>query len=70
LIAMQSSPVLKWQSSISTPWQLSGSQPSVFGPSASMVSPRTITLSQSTGCTCHIGERFSVTPWISTFRQR
>src|SRR5258708_24294730 len=76
LIAMQSSPVLKSQSLISTSVHDSGSQPSVLGPDSRLMLPPvivifcTVTLVQSTGWTCHIGEFFRVTPSISTFLQR
>src|SRR5260370_26576422 len=69
LMAMQSSPVLKKQSLISTSVHDSGSQPSVFGPKALMLSPRTVTFVQRQGCTCHIGDPRSETPSISTFLQ-
>src|SRR5690349_22186496 len=67
LIAIQSSPVLKKQSLINTSVHDSGSHPSVFGPNALIVSPRTVTLVHSTGLTCHMGEPSSVTPSMSTF---
>src|SRR5215471_18028551 len=76
LIAMQSSPVEKLQSLISTSVHDSGSQPSVFGADSRLalapviVMLRTMTLAQSTGWTCHMGEFFSVTPSINTFWQR
>ena len=70
LIAMQSSPVSKVQPSISTSAEDSGSQPSLFGPWLDMVTPRTVTLRQSTGCISHIGELRIVTPSMSTLRQR
>src|SRR5215471_16250575 len=66
LMAMQSSPVLKKQFSMRTSVHDSGSHPSVLGPEASIVSPRTITFVHSTGCTCHMGEPSKVTPSIST----
>jgi hypothetical protein len=70
LMAMQSSPVSKTQSSISTSRQDSGSHPSLLGPWLWMFSLRTMTFSHSTGCTSHIGEAIMVRPSISTFRQR
>ena len=76
LMAMQSSPVSKSQSLMSTSAQDSGSQPSVLGAESRLglapviVIPRTVTLEQSTGCTCHMGEFLSVTPSMSTFLQR
>ena len=56
LIAMQSSPVSKWQSSISTSRHDSGSQPSLFGPWVAMRTLRTVTFVHSTGWISHIGE--------------
>src|SRR5690349_18142479 len=58
LMAMQSSPVLKVQFSISTSVEHSGSQPSLFGPCVSMLTFRTVTLRHSTGLSSHIGEFF------------
>lgn len=55
LIAMQSSPVSKVQSSISTFLHESGLQPSVFGPLVFTVTPRTTTSSQYTGWIVHCG---------------
>ena len=72
LIAMQSSPVSKKQLLINTSRHDSGSQPSVLGPStdAWMCRSLTVTLVQSTGCTCHIGELRNFTPSMSTLAQR
>ena len=69
LMAMQSSPVSKVQSSISTSTQASGSQPSLLVPRLLAVTPRTITFLQNSGCMTQNGERVSVTPSISTFSQ-
>ena len=68
LIAMQSSPVSNVQRSISTSRHDSGSQPSLFGPWLSIVTPRTVTFVQSTGLISHIGELTIVTPSMSTLR--
>ena len=70
LMAMQSSPVSNVQFSISTSRHDSGSQPSLFGPWLSTVTPRIVTFSQSTGLRIHIGELVNVTPSMSTFLQR
>src|SRR5215469_14827557 len=76
LMAMQSSPVEKLQSLISTSVHDSGSQPSVFGADSRLalapviVILWTVTLLQSTGWTCHMGEFFNVTPSIKMFSQR
>src|SRR5581483_12233471 len=70
LIAMQSSPVLKKQLSISTSEQDSGSHPSVFGPEASILRLRTVTLVQRHGVTCHIGEFTKCTPSMRMFFER
>ena len=70
LMAMQSSPVSKTQFSMSTSRHDSGSQPSLLGPWETMLTPRTVTLVQSTGWISHMGERLIVTPSISTLRQR
>ena len=70
LIAMQSSPVSNSESSISTSLDDSGSQPSLFGPADTILTPRTITLRDSTGWITHIGALVIVTPSISTFVQR
>src|ERR1700684_2372654 len=69
-MAIQSSPVLKKQFSMSTSVQDSGSHPSVFGPKLLMVRLRTVTFVQSTGCNCHIGELNNVTSSTSTFLHR
>ena len=69
LMAIQSSPVLKKQLSISTSVQDSGSHPSVFGPALLMVSPRTMTFEDNTGWTFHMGEWSSVTPSMRRFLQ-
>ena len=66
LIAIQSSPVLKVQSSISTFLQDSGSQPSPLGPLLSTVTPRTVRSSQRSGWMTQNGERSRVTPSIRT----
>ncbi len=60
LTAMQSSPVLKKQFSMSTPSQLSGSQPSPLGPSLLTCTPRTITFFDSSGWITQKGERSRV----------
>jgi len=70
LRAMQSSPVSKKQPSMRTSVQDSGLQPSLFGPCELAVTPRTVTFVHSVGWRSHIGERTTVTPSISTFRQR
>ena len=67
LMAIQSSPVRKRQSSISTSSHDSGSQPSPFGPSFTIVHRRTVTFLDSTGCATQKGERNSVTSSTSTF---
>src|SRR5215475_39194 len=56
LIAIQSSPVLNTQRSISTSLHDSGLQPSLFGPPLEIFTPRTVTFSQRTGLISHIGE--------------
>ena len=66
-MAMQSSPVSKKQSSISTFLQLSGSHPSPLGPSFCICTPRTVRFSQKSGWITQNGERNSVTSSISTF---
>ena len=70
LIAMQSSPVSNTQRSMSTSRHDSGLQPSLFGPSLEIFTPRTVTFSQSTGWISHIGEFVIDTSSISTFRHR
>ena len=70
LIAMQSSPVSNTASSISTSVEDSGSQPSLLGPAETTVTPRTVTLRESTGWMTHIGALRIVTPSTSTFSQR
>ena len=71
LNAMQSSPVEIVQCSISTSVQDSGSMPSLFGPfGLSTVTPRIVTLRQSTGWMFHIGESLTVMPSSRTFSQR
>ncbi len=59
--AMQSSPVLKKQFSMSTPSHDSGSQPSPLGPSLLMCTPRTVMFFDSSGWMTQNGERSSVT---------
>src|SRR6185437_6253371 len=70
LMAMQSSPVSNKHFSIKTSLQLSGSQPSLFGPCEKISTPRTVTFVHSNGCNSHIGERRIFTPSIKTFSQR
>ena len=48
----------------------SGSQPSLFGPAETTVTPRTVTLRERTGWMTHIGAFVIVTPSIRTFVQR
>ena len=60
LIAMQSSPVLKKQSSISTRSQHSGSQPSPLGPSLIIFTRRTVTSVEWRGWITQNGERSRV----------
>ena len=60
-MAMQSSPVLKKQFSMSTPSHDSGSQPSPLGPSLLMCTPRTVMFFDSKGCITQNGERSRVT---------
>ena len=69
LMAMASSPVRKVQRSMSTFDVPSGSQPSLLGKWLSMVTPRTMTLSQSTGWMVQKGESLMVTPSMSTREQ-
>ena len=70
LMAMQSSPVSKTAFSTRTSVEESGSQPSLFGPDETTVTPRTITLRDRTGWMTHIGAFVIVTPSIRTFSQR
>ena len=58
LMAMQSSPVLNEQPSMSTFLQDSGSQPSLFGPSPLIVTLRTMRFSQNSGWMTQNGEFF------------
>ena len=60
-MAMQSSPVLKKQFSMSTPSHDSGSQPSPLGPSLLMCTPRTVMFFESSGWITQNGERSRVT---------
>ena len=69
-MAMQSSPVSKTQSSMSTSREDSGSQPSLFGPWLAIFTPRTVTFVESTGCISHIGELTMWTPSIRMLRLR
>ena len=64
--AIQSSPVLKKQFSMSTPSHDSGSQPSPLGPSLLICTPRTMTFLQSRGWITQKGERSRVTSSMST----
>ena len=66
LMAIQSSPVWKRQSSINTPSHDSGSQPSPLGPSFQKVTPRTTTFLLRRGCSTQKGERSKVTPSTNT----
>src|SRR4051794_17617288 len=70
LIAMQSSPVSKLQSRITTIRLDSGSQPSLFGPWELIFTPSTSTWSDSVGCSSHIGEFTMVTSEMTTLLQR
>lgn len=56
LSAMQSSPVEKPQSRMSTSRHDSGSHPSLFGPGELTVTPLTVTFVQSTGWITYIGD--------------
>ena len=69
LIAMQSSLVSKWQPSIRTPLQDSGSQPSSFGPWLATVTSRIVTLRLSIGWMVQNGAFRTVTPSIRTLVQ-
>jgi len=64
LMAMQSSPVSKKQSSINTLRQDSGSQPSPLGPSLMMVTPLTTMFSLNRGWMTQKAEFNNVTPSI------
>jgi hypothetical protein len=68
LIATQSSPTSNTQFSIRTSFEESGLQPSLLGPWLTISRPRTITFSESTGCTSHMGDRTIFRPSISTLR--
>ena len=57
-------------SSIRTSVEDSGSQPSLFGPEETTVTPRTVTFRESTGWMTHIGAFVIVTPSMRTFVQR
>src|SRR6185312_3708066 len=70
LMAMQSSPVLKKQFSISTSEHDSGSHPSVFGPELLIYRSLTVTFLQRHGVTCHMGEFSRRTPSIRMFLER
>ena len=65
LMAMQSSPVLKKQFSISTRSHDSGSHPSPLGPSLLICTPRTVTSVDFRGCMTQKGESSRVTFSIS-----
>ena len=67
LMAMQSSPVLKKQSSISTRSQHSGSQPSPLGPSLIIFTRRTVMSVECRGWMTQNGERSRV---MSSIRMR
>src|SRR5438128_513747 len=70
LIAMQSSPVLNVQFSMSTSVHDSGSHPSLFGPCVSISTLRIVTFRQSTGFSSHIGEFLILIPSIRTLVHR
>ena len=61
-MAMQSSPVSKSQSSISTFSHDSGSHPSLFGPWLCIFTPFMVTFSDSSGWISQNGERLMVNP--------
>src|SRR3954469_5403999 len=71
LIAMLSSCAPRLQFAMTTWSHDSGSQPSVLECAVlgSVVTPSTVTLRHSVGCSCQNIEFFRVTPWISTFSQ-
>src|SRR5918911_301968 len=71
LMAMLSSCAPRSQLLMTTWSQDSGSQPSVLlcAVLGSVLTPSTVTLRHSVGCSCQNIEFFSVTPWISTVSQ-
>ena len=69
LMAIQSSPVQKSQSSIQTFWQESGFNPSVLCPEVLTVTPFILTSSQYTGCMVHCGPSSMVIPSTLTCLQ-